>query len=96
MLQGNFSGLVNTASGWLPQSVVSQFQSHRPRAVAPIGDSNIYDTYNVVSGNQFRQATLPTGTTAFAPFPGNVIPQSMLDSTALKAEQYIARPDLII
>ena len=90
MLQGNFSGLVNTASGWLPQSVVNQFQSIAPNAVAPTGDSNIYDTYNLVSGNQLQTATLPTGTTTFAPFPGNVIPQNMLDSTALKSEQYIA------
>ena len=33
----------------------------------------------------------PTGTTSFAPFPGNIIPQNMLDTTALKAEQYIAQ-----
>jgi hypothetical protein len=91
MLKGDFSGLVNTNSGWLPQSVVSQFQSIAPNAVAPVGDNNIYDTYNVVSGNQFQQATLPTGTTTYAPFPGNVIPQNMLDSTALKSEQMIAQ-----
>jgi hypothetical protein len=90
MLQGNFSGLVNTASGWLPQSVVNQFQNIAPAAVAPTGDNNIYDIYNVVSGNQLQNATLPTGAATFAPFPGNIIPQSMLDSTALKSEQYIA------
>ncbi len=90
MLKGDFSGLVNTNSGWLPQSVVNQFQSTAPNAVAPTGDSNIYNIYNVVSGNQFTAGTLPTGATAFAPFPGNVIPQNMLDSTALKSEQYIA------
>jgi hypothetical protein len=89
MLKGDFSGLVNTNSGWLPQSVVQQFQSIAPNAVAPTGDSNIYNTYNV-TGNQFTTATLPTGQTAFAPFPGNQIPQNMLDATALKAEQYIA------
>ena len=27
MLTGDFSGLVNTASGWLPQSVVNQFKN---------------------------------------------------------------------
>jgi len=89
MLTGDFSGLVNTPSGWLPQSVVNQFQGIAPNAVTA-ADSNIYDTYNVVGGNQFQTATLPTGQTTFAPFPGNVIPQSMLDSTALKAESYIA------
>ena len=89
MLKGDFSGLVNTASGWLPQSVVSQFQSIAPSAVASTGDSNIYNIYNV-TGNQFTLNTLATGQTAFAPFPGNVIPQNMLDSTALKSEQYLA------
>ncbi len=90
MLKGDFSGLVNTNSGWLPQSVVNQFQAIAPNAVASTGDNNIYNTYNV-TGNQFTTATLPAGTTAFARFQGNVIPQSMLDSTALKSEQYIAQ-----
>jgi hypothetical protein len=90
MLKGDFSGLVNTASGWLPQSVVTQFQSIAPNAVAPVGDNNIYNIYNLVGGNQLQQATLPTGTAAYSPFPGNVIPQNMLDATALKAEQMIA------
>ncbi|HEX3880424.1 MAG TPA: carboxypeptidase-like regulatory domain-containing protein [Bryobacteraceae bacterium] len=91
MLNGDFSGLVNTNSGWLPQSVVNQFQSIAPNAVAAVnGDSNIYDIYNLVNGNQLQAATLATGQTSFAPFPGNVIPQNMLDSTALKSEQYVA------
>lgn len=89
MRNGDFSGLVNTPSGWLPQSVVNQFQGIAPATALTPGDSAIYDTYNVV-GNQFQTATLPTGQTAFAPFPGNVIPQSMLDATALKALPYIA------
>jgi hypothetical protein len=57
--------------------------------VGPQSDSTIYDIYNV-TGNQFTQATLPTGQTAYAPFPGNVIPQSMIDSTAVKTLPYIA------
>ncbi len=57
MRKGDFSGLVNTASGWLPQSVVNQFQAIAPNAVAPAGDSNIYNNYNVVNGNQFTPAT---------------------------------------
>ena len=88
MRNGDFSGLVNTPSGWIPQNVASQFQASAPNAVTPL-DSTIYDTYNVV-GNQFSTATLPTGQTAFAPFPNNVIPQSMLDATAIKSLQYIA------
>jgi hypothetical protein len=89
MRNGDFSNLTNTASGWLPNSVVSQFAGIAPTAVAPTGDSNIYDTYNVI-GNQFQPATIPTGQSTFTPFPGNVIPQTMIDSTALKAEPYIA------
>ncbi|MDR3699126.1 MAG: carboxypeptidase-like regulatory domain-containing protein [Candidatus Sulfopaludibacter sp.] len=88
MRNGDFSGLVNTPSGWLPQNVVSQFQGIAPNAVTQ-SDSTIYDTYNV-AGNQFTTAALPTGQTAFAPFPGNVIPKNMLDSTAQKALTYIA------
>jgi hypothetical protein len=89
---GDFSGMVNTASGWLPQSVVNQFKSIAPNAVAPTGDSAIYQQFNLVNGNQFQQITLPTGTTAYTPFPGNVIPKSMLDATAQKAKQYMAQP----
>jgi len=92
MRQGNFSGLVNTASGWLPQSVVDQFKSIAPSAVAPAGggDNNIYNQYNVVSGNQFQPITLASGQT-HAPFAGNVIPQAMLDATAQKALPYIVK-----
>jgi hypothetical protein len=90
MRQGDFSDVVNTPSGWLPKSVVQQFQAIAPNAVT-VTDSNIYDIYNV-NGNQFTQATLPAGQTTYAPFPGNIIPKSMLDATALKALPYIAEP----
>lgn len=89
MRQGDFSGLVNTTSGWLPQSVADQFRTIAPGAVAPT-DSAIYNQYNVVNGNQFTAATLPTGSTTFQPFPGNKIPQSMLDASAVKALKYVA------
>ena len=92
MRNGDFSGVQNTPSGWLPTSVVSQFQGVAPNAVGPISDSTIYDTYNVVGGNQFTPGTLATGQTTFAPFPGNVIPQSMIDSTAVKALPFVAQP----
>ncbi len=88
MRNGDFSGLVNTASGWLPQSVVDQFKGIAPASALTPGDSVIYNNYNVV-GNQFQTATLASGAT-YAPFPGNKIPQSMLDATALKSLPYIA------
>jgi hypothetical protein len=84
MRAGDFSGLVNTNSGWLPQSVVNQFQSIAPNAVAPTGDSTIYNNYNVVNGNQFTAAT------AAVPFPGNKIPASLLDASAMKTLPMIA------
>jgi hypothetical protein len=31
MRQGDFSGLVNTPSGWLPQSVVNQYKKIRQK-----------------------------------------------------------------
>src|SRR5262249_33100084 len=89
MRQGDFSGLVNTASGWLPQSVVDQFRSVAPAAVTH-SDSVIYNQYNVVNGNQFTAATSPTGNATFVPFPGNKIPANMLDTSAQKALKYIA------
>ena len=85
MRNGDFSGLVNTNSGWLPQSVVTQFQAIAPTAVASTGDNRIYNNYNVVGGNQFTPAATAV------PFPGNVIPQSLLDATALKTVPYIAK-----
>ena len=84
MRAGDFSGLVNTNSGWLPQSVVNQFASIAPNAVAVNGNSNIYNTFNVVNGNQFTVNTNPV------PFANNVIPQSLLDSAALKTVPMIA------
>ncbi len=86
MLQGNFSGLVNTPSGWLPQSVVTQFASIAPTAVGPVSDSTIYNNYSVVNGNQF----IPSTSTTPTPFPNNTIPPSLIDSAATKAIPYFA------
>src|SRR5205823_4687819 len=44
---------------------------------------------NLVNGNQFTPITLATGATA-TPFPGNVIPKSMLDPSTLKAVGMVA------
>lgn len=90
MWNGDFSGMVNTPSGWLPASVQQQFAARAPAATT-ISDSAIYDQFNVLNGNQFQQITLGTGQT-YAPFPGNVIPKSMLDTAAQKAKAYIAAP----
>jgi hypothetical protein len=84
MRNGDFSGLVNTPSGWLPQAVVDQYKTIAPNAVTA-NDSTIYQQYNLVNGNQFSPITLPASTTSYTPFPGNVIPKNMLDASALKS-----------
>lgn len=89
MRQGDFSDVVNTASGWLPKSVVSQFTGVAPATALTPADSIIYNQYSVVNNNQFVPITLASGAT-YAPFPGNVIPKSMLDAAALKSLSYIA------
>jgi hypothetical protein len=90
MRNGDFSGLVNTNSGWLPQSVVNQFQAIAPNAVAQAGGGSlIYNQFNVLNGNQFQLATLAAGA-SYTPFPNSVIPQSLLDKTAIKTLPYIA------
>jgi hypothetical protein len=88
MRQGDFSDVVNTASGWLPKAVAAQFASIAPAAVAPV-DSAIYQNYNLVNGNQFTPITLATGATA-TQFPNNVIPKTMQDASALKAAALVA------
>ena len=89
MRQGDFSGVVNTASGWLPQSVVKQFTGVAPASALTTNDSIIYNQFNVTSGGQFTPAALAAGQTTYLPFPGNIIPKSMLDATALKSLKYI-------
>ena len=78
MRQGDWSNTVVTSSGTLPASVAQQF------GLASTGDATIYNQFNLV-GNQFVAA-------APGAFPGNVIPQNMLDSTYLKSLQYYAAP----
>jgi hypothetical protein len=63
--------------------VAVQFRSIVPTAVACTGDNAVYNNYNVVGSNQFSPATSAT------PFPRNVIPKSLLDSTAIKTLPYI-------
>jgi Carboxypeptidase regulatory-like domain len=87
MRQGDFSGLVNTPSGWLPQSVVNQFKSVAPNAVTDLG-SAIYQQYSLAGSNQFTPISLAAGQT-YQPFSDNVIPKNMLDTTAQKALQFL-------
>src|SRR5207253_2771828 len=79
MRKGDFSNLVRTSSGWLPPDVAARF------GLTSVGPSTIYQQFNLVNG-QWKRAAAPTA------FPGNVIPQSMLDPVALKALQYMPEP----
>ncbi len=90
MLKGDFSGLVNTDSGWLPASVVQQFQSLAPTAVAPlaIATSTTPTTWSTATSS--RPVRFPPARLPFSPFPGNVIPSNLLDATALKSLPYYA------
>jgi hypothetical protein len=90
MRNGDFSDVVNTASGWLPKSVVQQFTGIAPASALTQSDSAIYDQFNVINGNQFTQGSIPTGSTTYVPFPGNVIPKNLLDATAVKSLSMIA------
>lgn len=90
MWGGDFSGMVNTPSGWIPTAVQQQYASQAPTSTNLL-DSTLYDQFNLVNGNQFQQKTLAAGQT-YAPFPGNIIPKNMLDTTAQKAKAYIAGP----
>jgi hypothetical protein len=89
MRTGDFSGLVNTPSGWLPQSVVNQFKSSAPAAVTAT-DSLIYQNYSMNSAGQFTLNPAPAAGTTYVPFSGNAIPKSMIDASALKALTYAA------
>src|SRR5882762_4267275 len=78
---GDFTNLVRTSSGWLPTNIATQFNA------ASIGTSNIFQQFNLVNGRLVPLAqtcTVGVVTTAtFCQFPGNKIPQSMIDPKAL-------------
>jgi hypothetical protein len=81
MRAGDFSGLARVSTGWAPADVVARF------GIPVTGDSTIYQQYNLV-GNQLQLLPLATGA-SYAPFPGNKIPQNLLDPTALKALEFM-------
>jgi Carboxypeptidase regulatory-like domain len=78
---GDFSGLVRTNSGFLPAAVAAQFNQ------ASIGPANIFQQFapdaNGVLRPLLQTCTVGGVTVAnFCQFPGNVIPQNMIDPTA--------------
>jgi hypothetical protein len=83
MLRGDFSNVVGVNGGYAPLDVVNRF----PGLGTQIRDATLYNHW-VVTGNQFAQATLPAGG-AYPVFPGNVIPQNMLDPVSLSLLKYL-------
>src|SRR5215469_13631219 len=81
MRAGNFSNLARVSNGWAPADVVARF------GLVVTGPSIIYQQFNLV-GNQLKPITLASGQ-QYQPFPGNRIPQSMMDPTALKALEFM-------
>src|SRR5215475_8585030 len=82
---GDFSNLVRTNSGFLPADVAARFNQ------TSTGPANIYQQFSLNGGKltPLPQTCTANGvTTAFyCQFPGNVIPQNMMDPTALKILQ---------
>ena len=88
MRAGDFSNLVklNGQNAYVPTSLQSQFPAS---AFLPNDNTNIYNQFIQV-GNQFVIAPLATGS-IYPQFPGNKIPASMLDPTAVKLMQYVPK-----
>jgi hypothetical protein len=87
---GDFSNLVRTTSGFLPADVAAKFNQ------TSTGPANIFQQFTLDQSpagdgklRPLAQTCLVGGqTTAFyCQFPGNVIPQNMMDPTALKILQ---------
>lgn len=82
---GDYSNMVGTSSGPLPADVVKALNQK------VTGDATVYNHFNLV-GTQFTLANAPAAGQTYAPFPGNIIPKTMLDPSAIKALKYIAAP----
>ena len=88
MRGGDFSNVVaangsgtSGGAGWVPQDIYSQFKSIAPGAFNPSANTTIYQHYSL-AGNQLLKLAAPTA--GYATFPGNKIPASLLDPTAIK------------
>ena len=83
MRSGDFSNTVTTLSNGsqvpVPSSIVSQFPG------ITFNNAQIFQTVNLVNGNQFTQRTAAQVT----PFANNVIPTAFLDPSAIKALDFV-------
>ena len=84
---GDWSNTVVTTSGTLPVNVANQFNLKSNG-----NDPAMYDQYALASNNQFTANPVPATGQAYTPFPGNVIPPSMIDATYTKTLKYYTEP----
>ncbi len=91
MRNGDFSNLIalNGQNMWVPRSLYTSGQ-FPASAFLPSTNTTIYDHYTQV-GNQFVLNSAPPSGSTYPPFPGDVIPASMMDSVSLKLLQYLPK-----
>jgi hypothetical protein len=82
MRNGDFSGLSASTQCWAPAAEASRL------GVLSAGDTTIYNQFAPVN-NQLKALPAPATGQTYVPFPGNVIPQSMLDPVAIKLLKYV-------
>ncbi len=82
---GDFNGLSRIANGWVPTSVLAQF----PQIPVTGPNTTIYRQFNVVNGKYVP--IVPATGALFEAFPGNRIPQNMMDPVAVKALEFLPR-----
>jgi hypothetical protein len=82
MRAGDWSNTMVTSSGTLPVNVANQFN------LKSTGDATIYDQYALVNNKQFTANPVPATGQTYTPFPGNIIPPSMIDATYTKTLKY--------
>ncbi|MFL6255772.1 MAG: carboxypeptidase regulatory-like domain-containing protein [Pyrinomonadaceae bacterium] len=93
---GNFSGLVRTASGFLPAAVAAQFTSQTINA-ASIGPADIFQQFDLVNGRLVPRAQTCTAggvtTATFCQYANNTIPTSMIDPVSQKLLAFLPQPE---
>ena len=93
---GNFSGLVRTASGFLPAAVAAQFTSQTTNA-ASIGPADIFQQFDLVNGRLVPRAQTCTAggvtTATFCQFAGNTIPANMIDPVSQRLLEFLPQPE---
>ncbi len=87
---GDFSNLVRTTSGFLPADIATKFNQ------TSTGPANIFQQFSLNGGklSPLAQTCTVNGVTSalFCQFPNNVIPQNMIDPTALRLIKLMPQP----